>query len=144
MAISAGRHLQTFRPSPWSIRVPWSGDPITMTATDVTGFCDFLSALKSGIFDTLGWSPYQFTPESWRNKENSSGENSKNPVGTVPRNCRFLSLVVIEPVLMKISMLVQGFWPMKMSGALAMVCAFLVADKSIYDLRLLGLHSSAF
>ena len=29
----------------------------------------------------------------------STGENSKNPVEKIPRNCRFLSLVVVERVL---------------------------------------------
>ena len=41
-------------------------------------------------------------------KEKSTGENSKNPVETAPRNCRFLSLVVVERALEK--------WPTNRTG----------------------------
>ena len=60
----------------------------------------FLRPGKSGNFLHLfGRSPYEITHETWRKRRKSSGE-SKNAVETAPRNCRFLSLVVVEPVLL--------------------------------------------
>ena len=48
---------------------------------------------------TLGCFSYQIAQKTWRNREKSTGENSKNPVETAPRNCRNLFLVVVEGVL---------------------------------------------
>ena len=57
---------------------------------------------KKTIFSTF-WGEfltnYIITQKTWRKRENSTGENSKNPVETAPRNCIFLSLVVVERIL---------------------------------------------
>ena len=58
----------------------------TMTARDVTGFCAFFSARKSGKFSphfgSISWSNYTVNLEK---KEISTGENIfKNPVETAP------------------------------------------------------------
>ena len=74
-----------------------------MTAKDVTGFC--ASSIRPEIEQ---FSPH-FGPMSLLNctenlekqeKHLSTGENSRtNPVETAPRNCRFLSLIVVQRVL---------------------------------------------
>ena len=61
----------------------------------------FFSTLESEMFSTFGAiSLLNYTETSLERKEKFTGEDSKqNPVETVPRNCRFLSLVVVECVL---------------------------------------------
>ena len=41
------------------------------------------------------------TEDMEKGKKHSDGENSKNPMERFPENCRFLSLVVVERVLLK-------------------------------------------
>ena len=78
-----------------------SGTEKNRTATDMTGIYAFFSARKTGNFlHILGPFPYWITQQ---NLEKSTGENSKNPAETAPRNCRFLSLVVVECVLMSLA-----------------------------------------
>ena len=48
-----------------------------------------------------------YTENPEKHEKKSTGDNSKNPVETAPRNCRFLSLVVVEQVL-TIANLTQG------------------------------------
>ena len=78
-----------------------------MTARDKTGFYAIFSARKSGNFlHILGRFPYYMAQKTWRRRQRSTRENSKNPAETAPRNCRFLSLVVVERVLKH----VQTYW----------------------------------
>ena len=67
-----------------------------MTATDVTGF-DAISPLDFSLLspDFRGLVLLNYT-QILEKMEKSSGEA---PVETAPRNCRFLSLVVVELVL---------------------------------------------
>ena len=70
-----------------------------MTAGDVTGFCAFFSARKSGNFlHILGRFPYRITQKTWRHRQKTHGRKFKKSSGET-RNCRFLSLVVVERVL---------------------------------------------
>ena len=69
-----------------------------MTATDVTGFDAIFS---TGFFATFS----RFSGALLAKLPINTGEKAKNPVEslqwmTAPRNCRFLSLVVVELVLM--------------------------------------------
>ena len=69
----------------------------TMTATDVTGFDAIFS---TGFFATFS----RFWGARLTKLHREPGEKAKNtsgepPVETAPRNCRFLSLVVVERVL---------------------------------------------
>ena len=57
---------------------------------------DFLHWIFRYFLQILGGSSYQITQRTWRKSKKSSGEP---PVETAPRNCRFLSLVVVERVL---------------------------------------------
>ena len=41
----------------------------------------------------------KITQRSWRERKESTGEFSKNPVETAPRNCGLLSVVVVEHVM---------------------------------------------
>ena len=78
------------------------GTEKTMTATDVTGFCAFFSARKSGnLLHILGRFPYSITQKTWRKwkKIHWLEKIQKKNVETAPRNCRFLSLVVVERAL---------------------------------------------
>ena len=71
-----------------------------MTARDMTGFYAFSPPGSRAIFSTFGGdflTKLHTQPGQKGNK--STGENSKNPVETAPRNCRFLSLVVVERAL---------------------------------------------
>ena len=73
-----------------------------MTATDVTGFWAFFSAWKSGNFHISGRFPCSFTHKTWRKRKNIHyplAKFQKVQVEKFPRNCRFLSLVVVERVL---------------------------------------------
>ena len=70
----------------------------TMTATDVTGFdAIFFTGFFRYFLQILGGSSYQIAHKYWRKSRKSSGEP---PVERAPRNCRFLSLVVVERALM--------------------------------------------
>ena len=60
-----------------------------MTATDVTGFDAIFS---TGFFATFS----RFWGARLTKLHIHTGEKAKNPVETAPRNCRFLSLVVIK------------------------------------------------
>ena len=57
---------------------------------------DFLHWIFRYFLQILGGSSYQNAHKYWRKRQKSSG---KPPVETAPRNCRFLSLVVVELVL---------------------------------------------
>ena len=57
---------------------------------------DFLHWIVRYFLQILGGSSYQITQRTWRKSKKSSGEP---PVETAPRNCRFLSLVLVERVL---------------------------------------------
>ena len=72
-----------------------------MTARDVTGFCAFLLRPGIGQFSPhFGAISLLNKTENLEKKEKkSTGENSENPVEKLPRNCRFLSLVVVKCVL---------------------------------------------
>ena len=72
------------------------GTAKAMTAGDARGFY----ALKS-FFSTRKWGKFypHFGVISLLNCKKSNGENSNNPVETATRNCRFLSLVMVERVL---------------------------------------------
>ena len=48
---------------------------------------------------SLGRSSYEITQKTWRNRNNPLEKLRGNPVKTAPRNCRFLSLVVVERIL---------------------------------------------
>ena len=84
-----------------------------MTARDVTRFCACFSARKSGYF------LHSLRGDFLTNLHGKPGERGnnpleniqkKNPVAPAPRNCKFLSLVVVERVL--------RYWP----GPYADVC----------------------
>ena len=57
---------------------------------------DFLHWIFRYFLQILGGSSYSIAHKYWRKSKKSSGEP---PVETAPRNCRFLSLVVVELVL---------------------------------------------
>ena len=76
------------------------GTEKTMTARDATGFYAIFSAWKSGNFlHILGRVLTKLNRKPEDISKSSAGENSKHPVETVPRHCKFLSLVVVERVL---------------------------------------------
>ena len=91
-----------------------SGPAKTMTARDVTGFYAFCSARKSGNFlHSLGPFSYLITQKAWRKKKTHCRKLKKNAVEKLPRNCRFLSLVVVKRVLknlMIICVFQRGFY----------------------------------
>ena len=73
-----------------------------MTAREVTGFRAFSPARKSGKFLHIlgGFLAKLHRRPGEKGKKKTTGEkNLRNPVETAPRNCRFLSLVVVERVL---------------------------------------------
>ena len=57
---------------------------------------DFLHWIFRYFLQILGASSYYIAHNYWRKSKKSSGEP---PVETAPRNCRFLSLVVVERAL---------------------------------------------
>ena len=57
---------------------------------------DLLHWIFRYFLQILGGSSYQIAHKYWRKNKKSSGEP---PVGMAPRNCRFLSLVVVERAL---------------------------------------------
>ena len=65
-----------------------------MTSRDVTRFCTLFSF--RAIFSTFSG---DFLLKLLAQQENPLEKIPKNPVETVPRNCRFLSLIVAEGVL---------------------------------------------
>ena len=69
----------------------------TMTATDVTGFDAIFS---TGFFATFSrfWGA-RLTKLHINTGEKAKKSSGELPVETAPRNCRFLSLVVVEHVL---------------------------------------------
>ena len=69
-----------------------------MTATDVTGFDAIFSAAFFATFSRLKGLVLLNYTENLGKKQKISGEP---PVEMAPRNCRFLSLVVVERVLRK-------------------------------------------
>ena len=71
------------------------GTEETMSARDMTGFCAFFSARKTTF---LGDSLLHYT-ENPGEKQKFHWRKLKKPVEMAPRNCRFLSLVVVERVL---------------------------------------------
>ena len=74
----------------------------TMTAKDVTGFCAFFSPRKSGNFLHILAAislPNYTVNLGKQEKKNPLEKIQINPVETAPRNCRFLSLVVVGRVL---------------------------------------------
>ena len=91
--------VQSFRIKPWSGNF-WEicsvGTEKNMTARDVTSFCAFFSAQTSGdflhIFGVISLLGYTENLEK-------SGKLQKNPVETAARNCRCLSIVVVERAL---------------------------------------------
>ena len=76
-----------------------SGPKKTMTATDVTGFYALFSARKSGNFLYILGLFLKLHSKPREKGKNPLEKIQKNPVETAPRNCRFLSLVVVERVL---------------------------------------------
>ena len=83
----------------WGLFIPQKAGPKkTMTATDVTGFdAIFSTGFFCYFLKILGGSSYQIAHKYWRKSKNSN----RTPVETAPRNCRFLSLVVVKLVLKK-------------------------------------------
>ena len=82
------------------------GTEKTMTATDVTGFDAIFSTEFFATFSRFsGARLTKLHIRYWRKSKKSSGEP---PVETAPRNCRFLSLVVVELVLSNWVVLQQG------------------------------------
>ena len=67
------------------------GSEKTMTARDVTGFCAFCPPGNRAIFSAF-WGDFL-------NLHSKPGEKEKKSLETAPRNCRFLSLVVVVRVL---------------------------------------------
>ena len=74
-------------------------DKKPMTATDVTGFYAFFSARKSAIFSTFWGHFLKLHSKPGEKGKNPLEKIQRNPVETAPRNCRILSLVVVERVL---------------------------------------------
>ena len=71
-----------------------------MTTTDVTGFYTFFLRPEIGRFSPhFGAISFLNYTVQLEKREKSTEENSKNPVETARRNCRFLFLVVVERVL---------------------------------------------
>ena len=72
-----------------------------MTARDATGFYAFFSTCKFvQIFSTFcGDFLTKLHRKPGERGNNPLEKNEKNPVETAPRNCRILSLVVVERVL---------------------------------------------
>ena len=85
------------------VRQPYFGTEKTVTARDVTDSALFSLCPEIGQFSphfgAISLVNSSTTQQTWRKGKKSTGENSKNPVETAPRNCRFLSLVVVERVL---------------------------------------------
>ena len=81
---------------PAQIEFTCFGAEKTMSARDVTRFCAFFPARKSGNFlHILGPFPYYITQKAWRKRKKIHWRKfKKNPVETATQNCRFLSLVV--------------------------------------------------
>ena len=70
-----------------------------MTAIDLTGFYDFSPLRNRAIFSTFR-AISLLNRTTWRRRDKNRLEKiQKNPVETAPRNCEFLSLVVVECVL---------------------------------------------
>ena len=74
-----------------------------MTASDVTGILSFFLRLDIRQFSPhLGViSLLNYIANLEKQEKNRWRKFKKNPVETAPRNCRFLSLVVVERVLNK-------------------------------------------
>ena len=87
------------------------GTKKTMTARDVTGFCPFSPPGNRATFSTFGAISLLNYTENLEKRKKSTGDNSKNPVEKLPRNYRFLSLVVVEDVLTYIHHSFFTLWP---------------------------------
>ena len=79
------------------------GNERTMTASHVTGFYAFFLRPEIGQLSPHFWavSLLNCTVNLEKRGKKTTGENSKNPLETAPRDCRFLSLVVVEHFLTK-------------------------------------------
>ena len=78
------------------------GTEQTMTARDVTGSDAFFSAQISGNFLHIFGVISSLRKKNLEKKVLKVDWRKRSPVETAPGNCRFLSLVVVERVLMQI------------------------------------------